>query len=190
MTNQTASELQIENQQLHARIRDLEDKLRWLLTHATLARGLAGESLISSTIDGKLTLHTAAFDILGRRGEHIEVKSAKLTNAGAGSATKYARWMWQKIFGETNKKNFDYLLLIGEANAEWRHHYRDTKSPFVLFCLPFSDIQQFVTAGTRGAVGIQLNSNPISARGKAADLYLRYQMTSAELEQRFGVGLQ
>lgn len=175
-----------ENAFLKKRIEELEAKLSFLTKHKTLARGLAGERLISDAITGALTGHTASFDVSGPQGERIEVKSAKLTNAGAGAASEFRRWMWQKVFGETNQKTYDYLLLVGEAHSACASAYRDPDSPYVLFCIPHARVGQLTTAGTRGALGIQLNCNPATARGRSRSLFNEFQITLAELQERFG----
>jgi hypothetical protein len=178
--------LRAENRDLKERVRALEEQLVYLRTHGTLARGLSGEQLVSSSIGGTLTVHTASFDVATRDGKSIEVKSGKLTNAGAGDQSSFRRWTWQKVFGETNQKQYDYLLLVGEANSVHRHCYRDPSSPFVLFCIPYDRVSEFTTAGTRGALGIQLNSNPLKARGRAKLLFDEFQVTLHEFKSQFG----
>lgn len=179
-------DIHAENARLRLRILQLENKLNFLVTHSTLARGISGEQLVSRAIDGVLTVHTASADVITTEGFRIEVKNAKLTNAGAHQSSPYRRWMWQKVFGETNSKQYDFLLLVGEANTIHSIHYRDTVSPYVMFCIPFDRVPDFVTAGTRLAVGIQLSSNPLTARGRAKSLFSEFQITMVEFQTRFG----
>lgn len=187
MTNDCAhcGELQSENLTLRARITELENQLNFLGRHQTLARGLAGERLIAETVSGLLTSHTATVDVELPDGQTIEVKQAKVS-AGNRINNSGRRWQWQKVFGQNNQKVYDWLLLVGEADPNFRSLYRDPNSPYVLFCVPFNKVHALTTAGTRGARGINISTNPSHARGTSSALYHRFQISLPELEAQFG----
>jgi hypothetical protein len=175
----------LDNLALHERVRELENQLNFLTRHQTLARGLAGERLIAEAVSGLLTSHTASVDVELPDGQTIEVKQAKISS-GNRRNNSGRRWQWQKVFGQTNQKQFDWLLLVGDADPLFASHYRDPTAPFVLFCVPFDRVQPLTTAGTNGARGINISTNPNHARGTSAALYTDYQVTMAEVEERFG----
>ena len=182
-----------ENLQLHRKIADLKSRLvvlekqiTFLSQHKTLAAGMSGERLISSLTGGSLTAHTASSDIKLHDGRFIEVKQSKLTNPNPKTGSIARRWQWQKVFGETNEKSYNYLLLVGEADPNHRAAYLDPDSPYVLFSVPHSEVSALCTAGTRGARGILLSSNPSKARGASAELYTRFQVTTAQIAHQFG----
>jgi hypothetical protein len=181
----TVVDLEAENARLRARIASLEQQLEWLANHKTLAQGLSGEVLISNIIDGAPTVHTAPHDVTAIDGTKIEVKKSKLTNPNPRKNTTSRRWIWNKIFGETGKKDFDFLILIGEAHPHHIDLYR-TRDPFVMFCVPYDEIFALTTNGPRGARCITLAANPSRVSGVSAILYTHYQVSVDEIEQRFG----
>jgi hypothetical protein len=180
------SQLRAENNSLRTRICELEDRLNYLGRHRTLARGIAGERLIADAVSGLLTPHTSAVDVNLPDGRTVEVKQAKVS-AGNPARNVGRRWQWQKVFGETNQKMYDVLLLVGEADPAFQNSYLDPAAPYVLFCVPFAAVLPLTTAGTRGARGITLSTNPNRARGTSAALYISYQTTIEELHIRLVV---
>lgn len=178
--------LEAENQHLRQRITMLEKQLEFLGQHATLARGIAGEKLVSRLTGGTMTAHTAPSDVRLPNGQEIEIKFAKVSRSSKGYEGA-RRWQWQKIFGERNAKVFDYLFLIGESDPVHARDYRDDGSPYVIFVVPFIDVAPLTTAGTRGARGILLSTNPHRTRGTSAGLYARFQRTIVEIEAQFGL---
>lgn len=184
-TDATFVELRAENDKLRRRVNELEAQLNFLGQHKTLAAGIRGERLVSRAIGGKLTLHTASIDIVTTDGRSIEVKYAKKSYSDA-AYPNYKRWQWQKVFGETGGKDFDYLVLIGEADERYRSLYMDQSSPFVMFCLEPSDVRAVMTAGTRGAHGILLSCNPANSRGRSTQLFRTNQITMSDFTKRFG----
>ena len=178
--------LRAENEALRLRVSALEDQLRFLSNHKTLAAGLAGESLISGLVSGVLTAHTASVDVLLKDGRSIEVKHAKLSYSSPIKAPTSARWQWGKIFGEKNRKSFDLLVLVAEADPKYRDGYRDEGSPYVLFLLTAEQAEAVTTAHTAGAKGILLGTNPHSKKPKARMFFDDFQLTAQELSDQIG----
>ena len=190
MNNRNAAkiyDLLQENADLRLRIAGLQAQLRFLGQYKSLAAGIRGELLISNAVDGVLTVHTAPTDVLAPDGTRIEVKYAKKTSPDGGKDNTHLRWQWQKVFGETGMKKYDYLILIGEIDGRYNARYLDTESPFVMFCLSPSDVRSVMTKGTRGANGINLSCNPANQRSLASRLFRDCQITSSELTARFGL---
>jgi hypothetical protein len=172
--------LRAENLALRAQIEHLEAQLRFLSQHRTLAAGIRGEEIIAKLVAGQLTPHTAGHDVDSNSGK-IEVKYANLS--AVGPTTK--RWQWQKIFGQAGSKDYDHLLLVGQADERFTSAYRDPRSPYVLFLVPYAEIYPLTVSGSPR--GIIVNSNPNSARGAAAILFSKYQRLVEEIEQTFNL---
>lgn len=188
MAHHLIDELRKENITLRARILELEKRLEFLGRHQTLARGIAGEKLISDAVGGHLTLHTAASDVVLPSGEYLEIKHSAVNSPHRSK--NYAsgrRWQWQKVLGEKNQKAYDYLILIGEVDKAFAGSYKDPTSPYVLFCIPRAEVEPLTTKGPHQSLGIRLGTNPEKLRaGVANRLYSDYQATIDELQERFG----
>lgn len=178
--------LRAENGVLRECVDQLERQIAFLGQNRTLAKGLSGERLISSLIGGKLTVHTDSADIDLPDGKRVEVKYSGFAPSSKGYAGG-RRWQWQKILGELNRKSYDYLLLVGDADSAFASSYKEPSSPYVLFCVARHDVEALTIAGTPpGARAIQLLTNPLKARGRSAELYAAYEITTAELTNRLG----
>lgn len=178
--------LREENALLKLRIADLESRLRFLSQHKTLAAGLSGEQLVSGIIGGVRTVHTASVDIIMDDGKKIEVKHSKLSYPSPNKPGNRARWQWGKIFGETNSKDFDFIILVGELDRRYITQYKDHDSPYVIFMLSAAQAMEIVTAHTSGAKAILLGTNPSPKSVKARRFFEEYQLTAEELAQRIG----
>ncbi|QNN64635.1 hypothetical protein H9L12_10120 [Sphingomonas rhizophila] len=172
--------LRAENQELRDRVRSLEEQVRFLGQHRTLAAGITGEQLVANLVGGHLTSHGAPHDI-EVRGELVEVKFAKLSRPNRSAPT--LRWQWQKIYGERGGKAYDHLLLVGETDPRFSSFYLDPDSPFVFFLVPFAEARRLCIKGN--PLGMTLNSNPVSARGSSVELFEKWQVTASEIERRF-----
>lgn len=179
--------LRAERAILRARIAELETQLDFLRTHTTFARGLGGERLVASMLNGHMTSHDASFDVETSGGQRIEVKNSKASPNEAGKSSK--RWQWNNVFGENGQKTFDFLLLVGEADGRFMAHYADPDSPFVFFLLKFGDVGKFTRSGGRGMKQlITLGTNPLTSRSKNNILlYSEFQTTRERLDELFGL---
>lgn len=181
-----SGDLQAENQRLRKRVELLESQLLFLGQHRTLAEGIRGETLISALVNGKLTVHTASVDVVTDSGTKIEVKMGKLTYPKPASQSAPSRWQWGKVFGEKNNKDFDFLLLVGEADPRYRDFYKDPAAPYVMFMLNRLDAERLSTVHTRGARGMLLLTNPRSTGKKAGEIFSKFQITASQLTERLG----
>ena len=177
-------DLEQENAVLRARIMELENQLNFLRTHGTVAAGIAGERLIASTIGGSLTRYDEGFDIVTSDNVSIEVKASKPSR----SAKDYSstRWQWGKVLGETGKKVYDFILLVGEAESKYMPLYKDPSSPFVFFLLPFCDVEEMSMFDGRSGRIMRLSTNPNGLRTTSGKrMFDIYQTTIEELQSRF-----
>lgn len=185
----SANELEVlrqENAALRLRLAALEAQLAFLGNHRTLAAGLTGEVLISQHVDGTTTAYAAGHDVRSANGQTIEVKKSRLTEPAKGYASR--RWQWQKVFGQSGGKQYDYLLLVGDVDERFRQHYRNDGAPFVFFAIPFSDVGPLTTSGVSGSRAIMLSSNPTGLRSEASRrMFDSYQVSPSDLTQRFGL---
>jgi hypothetical protein len=170
--------LREENSLLHRKVEILEK-------HPTLAKGIAGETLVAKLLGGALTEKNATHDIsLERSGIKIEVKYSNL-NLAVDYSTTY-RWAWSNIFGESGKKVYDRLLLVGDTDPRWREQYLDPESPYVIFDIPLNEAMPLTTQTGRYR-SIQLLTNPRKVRSAAASMFTRYQVTLAHLSEKYGI---
>ena len=124
--------LKAENEALRRQVADLERQVLFLTTHSTLAAGMAGETIISKIISGKMTPYAEAFDVATVGGLRLEVKYARL-NRHSKESLNTRRWPWGKVFGESGNKNYDFLILVGEADERYREKYKSPESQYVIF---------------------------------------------------------
>ena len=127
-----------------------------------------------------------AHDVLARRGRiRLEVKYSGLLVAVRGCETR--RWVWTKPFGESGKKTYDRLLLIGDADPRFSPFYKDRPAAYVLFDLPITEVAQ-VSVSTGRYTAIHLTTNPLTVRSvRSKRLFGDYQVTESVLYARYGV---
>jgi hypothetical protein len=165
----------------------LRNEVRFLRTHPKIARGMQGEELIVSLVDGLRLLRNGPFDVLTKRtGVRLEIKSSSLLVI-QGKETR--RWVWTKIHGERGLKRFDHLILVGDVDPRFAHLYRGGASPYVFFDVPFKDVVK-LTLGVRvgRASIIHLTTNPRTVRSQVGiRLFRDYQITVSELQRRYAL---
>ncbi len=184
--DEEGQQIRAENAFLKQRIADLEAQINFLSQHNTLARGLSGERLISGMIGGVRTVHTASVDIVMEDGTNIEVKNSNLSYPSPKKPGNRSRWQWGKIFGEKNAKDFDFIILVGEADRRYALDYKDSKSPYVIFLLSNEQAKDVVTAHTSGAKAVLLGADPRPSNAKARRFFEEFQLTAEELAGKFG----
>lgn len=182
---QELAKLSRENLTLREENSRLLKKIEILEKHPTLAKGIAGETLVVKLLGGELTNKNANHDIyLERNGVRIEVKYSNLNLAVDYSTTQ--RWAWSKIFGESGKKEYDRLILVGDTDPRWRERYLEPESPYVIFDIPLAEAMPLTTLTGRYR-SIQLSTNPKKARSAAAPMFSRYQVALAHLAERYAI---
>lgn len=193
--------LEAENKQLKMdlliykkRVLDYKQKYEFLKTNPSIAKGIKGEFLISNIIGGAKSDMFSDFDVqagVGGKRIKLEVKYASATRTGPQTET--LRWVWVKIYGESGKKNFNRMILVGEKDERYKDYYLDRDSPYVFFDIPYAKLSAYclkVGPANRKWVGIMLTTNPKtvrSNRSKAAPLFVKHQVTMDILRKRYSV---
>jgi hypothetical protein len=176
--------------ELEAELADAHEKIAFWESHATLASGVAGESLIADLVNGTTTAHNDSEDVIVGDTK-IEVKMAKLNVAVKGRKTSSKRWAWAQILGVGNQKQFDRLILIGKKDSRFADQYMDPSSPYVIFDLPYADLvpdTYGLLMNTGRYYSIQLTTNPSTVRGPGKRrLYEHYQCTASDIQARYGL---
>ena len=193
------TDLLAENKQLRSEIEYLRtevalltERLALLDTHKTLAKGMRGESLVASWVNGVVTTHNASHDIeLAGTLIKLEIKYSGLGFARRGiqaAGRETQRWAWSKPFGESGNKVYDRLILVGDKDPRHVGSYKDRECPYVLFDVPFDEIMPLTIQTNAGRYrSIQLTTNPKTARSADSLLFRKYQVTLGDLSERYGL---
>jgi hypothetical protein len=176
--------LRRENAVLKLEVERLRNQLSFLSTNKRLDHGSRSETFLARLLKAETTGHTAAYDLVTSGGARLEIKSSRLLGVNE-AATR--RWMWGGILGAHGKKNFDWIILMGDSDERYAHHYAEPASPFVLFLLPFSDLPHWIS-GSGKTRYIQVTSNPDSKRAskKTKSFFNNFMVTSSFIEEKFG----
>jgi hypothetical protein len=173
--------LRLENE-----VANLTERINILGKCPNLVKGLQGETLVVSLLNGVQTGSTASFDVdLQGRDITIEVKNSRLNKVLVGR-TNTKRWNWSRPFGEQGGKKYDQLILLGDADPDYKHLYLDPNSPYVCFDIPFSEITP-LTIKSNSYRSIQLTTNPNKARSAASALFTKHQITLEDLAKRYNL---
>jgi hypothetical protein len=176
----TIAELSAENDFLRKKVAFFEQ-------HPNVVAGIRGESLVSNLVSGIVTELNAPHDIDTKNGLRIEVKYSKLNLANRKMTDTTKRWSWKNIFGSGGRKNYDRLILIGEADQRYSDKYLQPNSPYIIFDIGFDDVMKLTSLTEHQQRLIQLSTNPTSVRSRAKSLYSDYQVTSDDLSKKYGL---
>lgn len=169
--------LELENERLRERIDFLEGV-------PSLRAGILGESLIAQLVNGKITAHAAPHDVIVTNGTKLEVKYSRLNIPMQTSTSR--RWSWAHPLGLRGGKDFDRLLLIGEADPRYRQSYKESGSPYVIFDVPY---EAAVNMNRKDQM-IQITTDP-NRKDPRSDvrnqLFQCFQTTLTELKRRYGI---
>lgn len=132
----------------------------------TIARGAFGEELVAGWAFGARAPRGLPHDLM-IGALKVEVKYSGLLVQLDRKQHRVCRWTWSKIFGERGKKQFDYLVLIGEADPRFRDSYKDPASPYVVFILSYWDAIRLCGGIKAGLAGrIACTTNPLTVRAR------------------------
>ena len=179
--------LREENVALKKKLKVFQDKLRLLtnerahdLRHAGNTTGKSAEKYLAKLLKAKASSPTAGYDLLAN-GKRLEVKGSGLLRNG----TKYGftKWAWRRLFGDSNSKEYDRLILCGVSNQEFRRRYHDPRSPYVFLDLSFEDASRLPGSLERGQISI--GTDPDCSRSQHRQTIWRHQVTRKELVKRY-----
>jgi hypothetical protein len=180
-------EIRARLQRLEVENERLQKEVDFLRGNPMIAKGMRGETLVANWVSSQRSRRGAGHDIKSiRTGLRFEVKYSSLLDVIAGRPLK--RWAWTKLFGELGRKEYEHLLLVGDADPRFAAHYADPESPYVLFDVPYDLAIKFtggVKLGRSGA--IQLTTNPLTVKSsRALALFHDCQTSVSELRRRYG----
>jgi hypothetical protein len=182
-----SSEQSLRIKALEAENSLLRDELDFLKKHPKIIKGIKGELLTIQLTNGKLSNKGAGHDIdISIHNIKLEIKYSSLLSGG-GSSRNVKRWVWTKLFGESGKKEFDRLILIGDIDQEFLTAYKDYSSPYIFFDLSYMEAVDFVNGVKSGSSSmIHLTTNPHTVRSaRAKKLYCNYQTSIKEISARY-----
>ena len=194
--NEANQRLKSENKRLRQQLNACEEdlgnlrkKVAFFENHPSISRGIRGETLVASLVNGHISRGYSSYDVTsGKRLLTFEVKYSRLNVAVKGQPTK--RWNWAKPFGEAGNKEYDRLILIGDKDSRYTNAYLDKLSPYIIFDVPFKEVSQLVTKASRHGfpkAHITLTTNPMTAKSKASILFYKYQISEVELKGRYRI---
>jgi hypothetical protein len=169
--------LERDNADLKRKNAELESELESLRLDPTLARGLKGETYIASLTGGDLTSYGDSYDVILTNGVQLEVKQCNKPYRPSSSITK--RWNWYHVLGTSGRKEYDYLVLLGEKDPRYVDQY-PADIPLVIFLIPRSAVNLLAVKGTQ----IAINTNLKTARApKALELKRHLVMAVDEIKR-------
>lgn len=157
MNKDTEASLRAKIQALQEENNLLREKVDFLTGAPDIRAGIKGETLIAEAVGGIVTIHSESHDVTAASGTRIEVKYSRLNRPNLISASM--RWSWNYPIGLKQKKNYDRLILMGDADGRYREHYADPTSPFVIFDVPMAAVRTLIQADNH----ISITTNPVRA---------------------------
>jgi hypothetical protein len=163
----------------------LREKLDALPELSSSDQGLTAERFVAGILRGGLTEKTNEIDIRLEDRTRIEVKYANLNSPVKQSSTK--RWVWRHVFGESGRKRYDFLILLGERDDRYSKYYKEKISDYVIFCIPFERINEFATKSKEGQIFLTTNPHIVRKnRSRTIRLFTDFQVDSMDLAAKFG----
>ena len=157
-------------------LKELRGKLEWFETkaHPTMVTGIRGEKLVVKITGGWRTPSGWPHDIKMANGQKVEVKTSKIGSPHR-SRSASRRWTWGKILGAGGRKDFDWILLLGEKDRDYQG---DDNDAYVYFILNKDDIRSVITNGGN----IHLNIDPRTTRSPSGmRLWKQFRTKSADM---------
>lgn len=176
------TKLREENARLKDEVKRLREELAFHKRHARGHTAQDGERYLRRLLGGSLSSHNAGHDlVVGRK--RFEVKSSECASADNKKALSTLRWTWHKLFGTGGNKSYDRLILLGRVDVRHAAKYADRSAPYVIFDIPAREARQLMS--DTSSPFIQVSTNPHGQRTEKGRLLWSYQITRAELRQRY-----
>ena len=188
--------LRAENARLRKRIEKLEAEIvrhreqrRRASRHAANSTGKEAEDYVCRLLGAKATERNADHDfVIGRRRFEIKGSKCNLFYPGPDQTYSYSRWTWHNFLGVGSKKTYHRLILVAEADPSRKATYRDKRSPYVIFDLPFAFAKKIASERARadGRFAFHLISHREGAKSSVLCREMwKFEVTRAELKQRY-----
>jgi hypothetical protein len=147
----------------------LRKELDFLKTFPTLAQGIKGETLVAQLAGGVITGYAESHDVTVHNGARLEVKYSHLNRPGR---SKTRRWGWSSLLGKQNRKEYDFLVLIGEKDPRYEAQYPGDL-PYVFFLVPRGEVKKI-----RNPAIVALNTNLETANAQESEDLKRHLVVS------------
>lgn len=173
--------LQEEFERLQAENRQLQKRLAFFENHPAIAKGLHGDCLIAKLLGGDLTHPRSESELrMGQLLVKIRFSTVKTPLANSLGAK---RWSWPDVI--EGPARYDRLILIAVPDNIFRDHYLDPFCSYVLFDLPFEDVES-VSQISGPHRNIHLLTDPhLAQHAFSGRLFTRFQITEGELEATY-----
>jgi hypothetical protein len=174
-----------------ARVAELQKQVTTLRAENELLRSNLGstawridankaEAFVHELVGGTRSRGSAEYDLTAPNGKKIEVKFSNVNTPVAGKLIR--RWVWARILGRGDQKQFDNLILVAPHDPRFRQDAKDPESPWVIFDVPFKHVHSLVERdGT-----IWMNTHPTKFRRITHERLIReFQTARNELTSRY-----
>ncbi len=156
-------ELEEENAALKKENEALEKRIRF-------ARGVPAEEFVAKLTDGVRSRYKDGHDVTTGRGRRLEIKMSHLNSPGS---SKTRRWNWDRLRGDNETKDYDFLVLVGDKDPRYASQY-PSGLEYVCFLIPRGEVD---TVCSRGDC-IALNTNLNTVRAHKGILLKKYLLHS------------
>lgn len=170
-------------------IKKLKKKIKQLRAHLTVFRGIqktvngtAGEKFILQLIKGGIkTDHNASYDLVTKRGNKIELKTAQCLPVNKKMTPCY-RWNWRYVIRPNKKrKYYDYLILIGEKDKRYKQNDLD-KTPYIYFVLSYEEAKKILFPNDPyGQINLTTNFDTVRSK-QGRTLLKEYRKSFSQLK--------
>jgi hypothetical protein len=143
--------------------------------------GTAGEKFILQLTKGGIKIdHNASYDLVTKRDNKIELKTAQCLPVNKKMTPCY-RWGWRYVIRPNKKrKYYDYLILIGEKDKRYNQNDLD-RTPYVYFVLSYEQVKKLVP--TNDDAHLNLTTNFDTVRSKQGRTLLKeYRKSFSQLK--------
>jgi hypothetical protein len=180
---QSVEDIQLEEviAKLEFENRQLQKRLAFFENHPAIAKGLHAQSIIAKLLGGDLTHPRTAseFRLDGLRLK-VRFSTVKIPQANTLGSK---RWSWPDVI--EGPEVYHRLILIGVPDEDFRKRYLDPACSYVLFDLPFEDVES-VSQIAGPHRNIHLLTDPQTAQHAfTGRLFTKFQITEEELESRY-----
>jgi hypothetical protein len=161
---------------------ELREEMAFHRRHDRSMNAKEGENYLRDLLGGELSVHNAGHDLVVG-GMKFEVKTSDCASVDHKKTLSTMRWTWHRILGNSGRKGFDRLLLLGKADPRYLDRYRDADSPYVIFDVPVRAVPDLLSNTTPAF--IQVSTNPDRQRTPKGQLLWSLQITRAELKKKY-----
>ena len=166
----------------------LERKAIWLKSLIRNSTGQNAELYIVELLNGMPSTKNDGHDVTVRGGKRLEVKGADINIfRNKGSINDGRRWTWHNFLGVGGAKTYDNLILVGEIDKNYIKDYKDKKSEFVIFDIPFEWAKDFASRKKTKIFTLHLQTKITGSRGIHLREIWQFEVTREALISKYKV---